>query len=347
MTEANAWADVLVVGAGLSGLMAAQTLREHGLSVLLLDKGRSPGGRLATRRIGPGRADHGAQFFTVRTPQFQAWVDRWLALGLVYPWATGWSDGSLAQPAGAGHPRYAVHGGMNALAKEFSQGLEVRVDTHLVSLSVGPGGWQAMARTGQWYHGGALLLTPPVPQGLALLDSGSVSLAGDQRTALERIDYAPCLAGLFLLDRPPQLPEPGALQRPGHVFPWIADNRRKGISPGAIVVTVHAGPQASRERWDASEAEALSWLRAGLAPFLVAGTEILESQLKRWRYALPTKLYPERALMVTSLPAPLAFAGDAFGGPRVEGTALSGMAAGHALAARWIRNVEDPWAGWI
>ncbi|MFN5604922.1 MAG: FAD-dependent oxidoreductase, partial [Actinomycetes bacterium] len=41
----------VVVGAGLSGLMAARTLASRGWSVVVLDKGRGVGGRMATRRI--------------------------------------------------------------------------------------------------------------------------------------------------------------------------------------------------------------------------------------------------------------------------------------------------------
>ena len=67
----------VVVGAGLSGLVAAQTLQQDGHEVLVLDKGRSVGGRLATRRIGNATFDHGAQFFTVRNNAFaeHVWLD--------------------------------------------------------------------------------------------------------------------------------------------------------------------------------------------------------------------------------------------------------------------------------
>jgi hypothetical protein len=98
--------DVLIVGAGMSGLMAAQTLRERGHSVQLIERGRSVGGRLATRRVGDGGlADHGAQFFTVRSDTLQSYVDRWLAQALVYVWGEGWSDGSVKRTAGDGHAR--------------------------------------------------------------------------------------------------------------------------------------------------------------------------------------------------------------------------------------------------
>jgi predicted NAD/FAD-dependent oxidoreductase len=51
---------IVVVGAGLAGLTAARSLVAGGHDVLVLDKGRSPGGRMATRRIGGATFDHGA-----------------------------------------------------------------------------------------------------------------------------------------------------------------------------------------------------------------------------------------------------------------------------------------------
>ena len=94
--------------------MAGRALVAAGHEVVLFDKGRSPGGRLATRRIEGARLDHGAQFFTVRTDEFQQHVDRWTADGLVYEWCRGFSAD------GDGYPRYAVRGGMNALAKHLA-----------------------------------------------------------------------------------------------------------------------------------------------------------------------------------------------------------------------------------
>lgn len=67
-----------------------------------------------------------------------------------------------------------------------------------------------------------------------------------------------------------------------------------------------------------------------LRPWLAADAWILEEQVKRWRYAAPTVLHPERLLHVEAH-APLYIGGDAFKEPRVEGAALSGLAIGDAL----------------
>ena len=111
---------VAIVGAGLAGLMAARPLADAGHEVVLLDKGRSPGGRLATRRVGAAVIDHGAQFFTVRSDAFAAHVGAWRRDGLVTEWCRGFGS----EPDG--YPRYAVRGGMNALAKHLARGLDVR-----------------------------------------------------------------------------------------------------------------------------------------------------------------------------------------------------------------------------
>ncbi|MBL8163373.1 MAG: FAD-dependent oxidoreductase [Anaerolineae bacterium] len=324
--------DVLIVGAGLAGLIATRTLAAAGLRVTLLDKGRSVGGRLATRRIGGGVADHGAQFFTVRSPEFAAVVEGWLDAGVVYRWSDGFSDGTRPLDTYDGHPRYATRGGMNALAKhlaaELAASASIRTDNRVTSVLPQAEGWQVVTESSDTYNSRALLLTSPVPQSLALL--GAVPLSEEQRRALQQVAYAPCLAGLFVVDGAVSLPEPGALQRPDSPISWIADNQRKGISPGARVITVHASPDVSRQFYDQADDVALAYLREALLPFLETPGSIREAELKRWRYALPTALYPERYLLAG--PPYLAFAGDAFGEARIEGAALSGKAAGAALA---------------
>lgn len=314
----------------MAGLMAANILRKHKIEALLVDKGRSVGGRLATRRIGPGRADHGAQFFTARSPDFELWVEQWRAEGVVYRWSTGWSNGSLTTSPPDGYSRYAANGGMNALAKRLAQSLDVRLNVYLTAISSTASGWQAQTEAGGIISCQALILTPPVPQSLQLLEAGNTELAQIDRTALQRVTYAPCIAGLFWVEGPVYLPEPGALQRPDAPISWIADNRRKGISPEATVITVHAGPDYSRKLWNLPADETRKALTDGLRPFIDDSTKILETRLKRWRYALPIKLHPDRCLAAHHLP-PLIFAGDAFGEARIEGAALSGMAAANKL----------------
>lgn len=324
-------ADVLIIGAGISGIMAARKLEAQGYSVTVFDKGRSVGGRLATRRVGPGLADHGAQFFTVREPAFQDMVNEWMKQDLVYEWSKGFSDGSLMEVTFDGHPRYAVHGGLNALAKYLAQDLKnVRTDMQIFTATCDETGWILQNQEGDLFLGKALIMTPPVPQTLKILSEGATLLNEAQESILREIDYAPCLTGLFWVEGRVTLPPPGAVQRKNSNISWIGDNQAKGISPKATIITVQANETYSGQMWNSPDDRIMNALRTDLQLYIHKDAKIKEEQLKRWRYSRPLSNYPERCMIVDNV-VPLILAGDAFGGPRVEGAVLSGLAAADAM----------------
>lgn len=321
--------EVIIVGGGLSGLVAAQTLKANGVSALVLDKGKSTGGRLATRRLQDGLADHGAQFFTVRTPVFQEEVDRWMAANVVRVWGYGWSDGSLKRTASDGHPRYIANNGMNAIAQHLEIGLDVRVNVQVKQIEWTGEHWLLTDTEEGIYIGKKLILTPPVPQSLELLAKGNVPLSDKNRQELGRILYDPCLCGMFVVEGGVELPEPGAVQNFNQPVYWIADNQAKGISD-VCVITTHASATFSRENYDAPEEETLAKLAQPLELWMKPDAHIVESQLKKWRYSAAITTHAQDYIHADELP--LFFAGDAFGGRgRVEGAFISGQSAAKAL----------------
>lgn len=324
--------EIVIVGAGLSGIMAARTLTEAGKHVVLLDKGRSPGGRMATRRLAGGRADHGAQFFTVRDARFQTLVEAWLADGFVFEWSRGWSDGSLTSMRD-GHPRYAARAGMNDLTQRLAAGLDVRTHVHVDKVRKMPGGWQIEDESGGIIRAGIVILTPPVPQSLELLRRSDVILPEALAAELASIEYIRCITVMLAVEGPVALPAPGAIQRPHAPVAWIADNHAKGISDSTII-TMQAGAEYSAALWDEPDDVIVRDFKIHLMPFISDKTTIVEAQVKRWRYSAPTKVYPERCVVVDLEGSILGLAGDAFGAPRVEGAVLSGLAVGEALAQR-------------
>ena len=313
----------LIVGAGIAGLLAATHLKENGFEVTVVDKGRGVGGRMASRRLNPGRADHGAQFFTVRSPIFQDYVNKWLDQKIVVEWTRGFGSGD-------GHPRYRGAPAMTAVAKHLAQSLTVHKATRLTKISWADNHWVAQTAEGQSFSAAALLLTAPIPQSLTLLSAGGVYLPEQAMRALKRIKYDPCFAVMARLTQPSTIPAPGAVQVRSEPIAWIADNQQKGISDKPTV-TIHAGPHFTRQHLDEDrskvgrllleEAAAQNWLDLSAVDTV---------QVHRWLYAQPAVLHPERTLFVNS-PGPLAFAGDAFLESRVEGAALSGLAAAEKL----------------
>lgn len=322
-------ADCVIVGAGMAGLAAGMSLNARGFSVLVVDKGRGVGGRLATRSFEGGRFDYGAQFFTVRNPAFRRLTDEWLAAGIVTPWSDGFclSDGKFKN---TGEVHYRGTAGMRMIAKHLAQYLDVRSRIEVKAISVERGIWKVLDAGGNIYTGKALILTPPVPQSLALLKAGSVRLEKSVEEELAKFTYDPCLAVMAMLGGPSRIPSPGGVWFPGEPIAWLADNAQKGICSGEATgssITLLAGPEFSRTHWDdASRVE--SFLLERAAPWL--GSRAMSLRTHRWRFSQPTHTHNEPILSVSS-PGRLVFAGDAFGGSRVEGAATSGLAAAACL----------------
>lgn len=349
-----------MIGAGLAGLVAARSLVDRGLTVTLLDEGTGPGGRLATCRLAGAVLDHGAQFFTVRSDEFSDLVDRWRDAGVpISVWSAGFAQASdialddvRSSPAvdaraqvrtgGDGHPRYVVDGGMQTLARVLSSDLDVRTGHRVQAVwRTGPGwrvgvgadrpgsGMPPRAGRQATLDSTALVFTPPVPRTLACFARGPTALPDRVLNTLRAVTYDPCLALLAVLDRDPGLPPPGGIQFAGGPVRWLADNARKRVSP-VPAVTVHAAADWSRAWYDAGDADVAGALCAWLQPWL-GGANITTTQVTRWRYAQPRDLVDERAVRADVDGAPVVFAGDAFGHPRVEGAARSGLAAAAAL----------------
>ena len=318
--------DVIIIGAGIAGLMAASWLQENGRSVIVVEKDAAVGGRLATAQLENGRADIGAQFFTVREADFQAYVDHWLSEGIVFEWSRGWSDGSLLPSKTDGYPRSAVSQGMSTICKYLAQKVNVHLQTEIKAIHNQGQNWQLTDADGNQFISKALLLTPPMPISLALLDQGDVALSPTDRQQLEQIQFAPCWCAVVAIEGEVDLPHPGALQRPKAIVSWMADNQQKGVSQSTTLITMHINPQKSKLWALAPQNEIEGIFRQAIRPFLTPTSTIKNITVHYWPYAVPTTTHPQRTLLAQKLP-PLVFAGDAFNGPRVEGAALSGLAA--------------------
>jgi len=227
---------------------------------------------------------------------------------------------------------------MNALAKHLATGLDVRCSTLAFALRpghdrLGEGGsarraWSVGLDDGTGVDADAVIITCPLPQAFSLMITAAIELP----TALRGTDYDRTLALLTVLDGDPAVPPPGGAQQPGDPFGFIGDNRAKGVS-AVPAVTFHATPTWSLAWWDRPVAEAQAALVEAAAPWL-GRASIVAAQLKRWRFATPQAIWPEPCWAAADGPGPLVVAGDAFAGPRVEGAALSGLAAADALLSR-------------
>ena len=317
--------DILIIGAGLAGLSAANDLQQAGHSVLVVDKGRGLGGRLAGRRIGAATFDHGAQFFTARESRFKAAVEGWIKEGIAEEWYSSYPG----RPNG--HPRYRGVPTMTAVAKYLATDIHVMRTTRVDSISQQGDGWLAELNNGETINAKAMLITSPVPQTIDLLATGQITVSTDKQARLNRIQYESCIAVMAILDGPTAIESPGAIALEDGPIAWITDNLQKGVSK-IPAVTIHASGDFSAEHLNHDRMEIGQRLIDAAGVYL-GDARVTEYQVHGWRYSKPTIVDDAPCILLsetTDLP-PLAIAGDAFAGPRFEGAVQSGWAAAKAL----------------
>jgi len=305
----------------MAGLTAARRIADAGHVVSVLDKGRRAGGRMATKQLPGGRlADYGAQFFTARREAFSVVVARWVEVGAVRQWCRGFARDD-------GHPRYVAADGMGQLAARMTVGLDVRQSVHVDAVRQVAGrwavSWPATARApAGLLEADVVVLTPPAPQSAALV-------AG--QATIPQLAYAPTISLLVALGDSPSVPSPGGVQlQDDPTWSWIGDNMAKGVSR-LPAVTLHTSSEVATARWEQDDDGLTVDLLRAASPWL-GRAEILGTRLQRWRYATPVQPHPTTC--VVRAKGGLVFAGDGYGGPRVEGAFLSGRAAAEAVLNR-------------
>jgi predicted NAD/FAD-dependent oxidoreductase len=341
--EAGEVLDVAVVGAGLSGLSCARELVASGQSVRVWDKGRGLGGRLATRRISssarPGETasfDHGAQFFTARSPEFTAEVEGWQAQGLARPWFHGQStllEDNTVEEKPDGHPRFCCPRGASGIAKHLARGLDVQTDVRVTRFEHDGEAWtlHAEPEAGKpvQIRARSLVLTPPVPQSLELLAASEIELPPGLAQVLGGMRYERCIAVMLWLSEPPCVPNGGALYAKTSKLSWLGDNASKGLSE-VPALTLHGAPDWSAANWEAGDANVVAQLSQAARAFWSG--EILTSSVARWKYSKPIE--PRECGCEVWREKNVIFAGDAFNGAKVEGAWLSGRAAAREILSR-------------
>ena len=250
----NAYAkSCLIVGGGISGLTIATALQKKGVEVKVLDKGRGIGGRLATRHIdhpqyGNAFFDYGAQYFTVGTQQFQSLVNDWNEQGIVEEWCRGFPTGN----SGPSQEEKIYYRGVptsRSIAQHIAAGLKCQTQIQIVDIKASDSQWILQSKNGEHFESDMLVLTSPVPQSLSLLAQSQILLPEDMKQRLEQVTYSHCIAVLAFLENASRVPSPGAMWLEDEKLAWIACNEKKGSSPDAHAVTLHATSTFSTVNW--------------------------------------------------------------------------------------------------
>lgn len=307
-----------IIGAGISGLAAAQRLIATGYAVDIFDKGRGPGGRMSTRRERIDDAtylfDHGAQYFTVRDPRFVSQVDAWTHEGLAARWPDAGPDAFVGTPM--------MCSPLAALCEPFG----VRFATRIEGIIGAPGAWHLTAENETFGPYAQVIVAIPSEQAASLLASWAPDFA---QLALKNVSQ-PCWTTMVSFEEDPRDLAP-VMRVQGPVLAWVANNASKPDRSGGSAWVLQATPDWTAAYIDLSREDAAAPMFAAwqaLVSHPLPQPVLLKAHL--WRYARTGEgvdgcLY-DKALC-------LGVCGDWLKGPRVEAAWLSGLELAEALLA--------------
>ncbi len=300
-------APICVLGAGLAGLTCARALHDAGREVVVLEKGRGPGGRTATRRSDAGRFDHG-------TPALPAGT-----LPDAVAWAPQGPDGVPLHGLEVAVPT------MHAHARALAAALDVR--TQATATAVHADGRVALddgEELGPFAH---VVVTAPGPQARTLLADGAPGLAA--RAA--GVAYDPCWTALAAFGAPLGLGFDAARDT-GELTWAIREASKPGREGGERWTLQATGAWSQAHLEEEREAVGPAVLALLAAP---AGRPALPEptllMAHRWRYAFPRERADEELLREGRV----LLAGDWLAAAPGRAPAASALASG-AAAARAI-----------
>ena len=283
--------NTVIIGAGLTGLFLGKLLKDKGQEVLILEKSRGLGGRVATRRIDQLGLDHGAAFLTATDQLVEILIKSKLHYEIL-------TEGIL------------VKGGMNQLAKFIAQGQNILKEQRLEKIEKIKTGWLLESDNALTIECKNLIITAPVPQALELLNQNC--LLNQIEPKIETLKYSKALIFLGVMKNASNIAN---FKFMGHQF--LPMNIRD-LHPNGLIIQL---ANEFSEKWFNESDEII--LEAILKIFKLSPMGALELdkyELKKWRYS---KIETPLEIPFYKVQSNLILCGDSFIDPLASAEAVS------------------------
>ena len=275
---------IAIIGAGISGLTTAINLDKNA-HISIFEKSRGAGGRICTRYTDSYNFDHGAQFFTARSPEFKKFLKPLIKSGVIDNWKARLikvRNNTIInrQQWNNDHPRYVGVPSMSSIGKYLSKNLDIKLNTE-VSIQKSVEMWKVVGSDGEVFgHYDWVISTIPAEQSLKLLPDYF-----SHHDALKQKKMLGCYSLMLGFDEALDL-DWDAAQLTGTDISWIAVNSSKPGRPDDYSLLVHSTNDWAEEHLDDDVDTVKAYLCSQVAEII--GQNVYSAHhidLHRWRYA--------------------------------------------------------------
>lgn len=340
---------IAIIGAGLSGLVAANRLAQAGHEITVFEKSRGFGGRMATRYKSGDRSvkfDHGTAYLSASGAEFKSFLNHYAESGVLKKWTNKfmYEDTDTITEVSAtpgGDDLYIALNGMNSIGKLLQRSVDVRTETRVGGITYfgknrgQKKAWMVNLDNQDVFEADAIVIAVPATQAYGIIQTAADELS--IRHIIKEIDeisYDPDLSFMFSFGKQ-DIPEWEALKMVNPVVSLIINESSKRDFGGDLNIVVHTTPEFAikyqSENRDMALHEVLKVLMAELGAY---AANPVWHDVHFWRYARARKSLNIPYFECNDPGQPLAIIGDYFLGTDAEAAYNSAV----ALSNSWTEK---------
>jgi predicted NAD/FAD-dependent oxidoreductase len=342
--------NIAIVGAGIAGLTAGSILAKNGHQVVVLEKSRGFGGRLATRYSDHDKTnkfDHGSPSLTPESPEFKSFVKELEDNGIVKPWTDSFSfyndEGFFeVHPGRDTKQHFCAPAGLNSLGKYLSRWVDVRTETQVAGITmVAPDSkrkrpWILNMADASVLEADAIIIATP-----AIQASGILQTAQDEtpirllHAQVSKVQYNSCFTLMIDYGDVP-VPDWKGIVCQHDVIRFISNENTKRDN-ATLTLVAHANTDFSFLNRESDKQSVAKLMLEAVAQITDGNLGPVNwHQLHFWRYYQAVNHLNKPFLEISEGNPPLAIIGDYMGGNSYEAAYVSGK----ALAEHWLQKLK-------
>ena len=332
---------IAVIGAGVAGLTAGRVLAEVGHEIVVFEKSRGYGGRLATRYTGNNnttKVDHGLPYIEVSSDKIEPLVNELIDSGILEPWVGPFvhkneqGEETDIKPT---KKRYIAPKGMNQVGKKLARMVDVRTETKVSGIThIGEDrtkkrSWMLNFPTGLAENFDAVIIATPSKQAYAILNTtidevATLKLLRD----VDSVEYEPSFS-LMVGYGSADIPNWAMMECDNDVIESITNEASKREEGAECSFVVHTTAEFAKKFMNSNRDEVEEIILDELSEILGGWSALPEwKQLHFWRYSKVKNPLDCPFMEVVGHDAPIALVGSYMNGDSVESAYLSGLAIG-------------------
>lgn len=319
---------IAVIGAGIAGLNLARHLSDVA-EIVVFEKSDKLGGRMATHQSNGFNFDHGAQFFTAKTPAFKSFVKELELQAVAAQWHARFvelepSNLESQRTWDSEFPHYVGTPAMNSIGQYLAKNLDVRFNQLITGIKKIQSSWFLETIDSAYGPFDWVLMTIPANQAYDILPEIFYPKMHIQEIAMQ-----PCFALMLGYDMPKSFDWDAAFVSKS-ILSWVSINSSKPNREEHLTIVAMSKNEWAYENFERQESNVAAEMLAELER--ISEKKLDDAaylKLKKWKYA--NAFRKDVPLELIDYASQLACCGDWCISGRVESAFMSSLQVANKL----------------